>query len=187
MGAILVGASGCAVDRSLKVDSTPRDASVRLDGRAVGTTPVRIPFEAYGSRRVTIHKPGFRTRNVRIDLHAPWYGRFPLDVISEVLLPIGWEDRRALEVELVAGEEVVSIPTLRSVFERADILRHAGPEGPRDLPPVEVHELRRMEPSEPDPPAAAEEEGASTRNASAEPGPALAGTKRPKVRAAVER
>jgi hypothetical protein len=37
---------------------------------------------------------------------------------------------------LVPGDELISMPTLRSVLDRAEALRRAGPEGPGELPPA---------------------------------------------------
>jgi hypothetical protein len=83
---------------------------------------------------VTLYLEGHRTHSERIRLKPLWYERFPLDIVSEVLLPFGWRDERALHLTLEPGEEVVTRPALESVFQRAEILRRAGPEGPKDLP-----------------------------------------------------
>ena len=141
LAAVLLGS--CAPRRILVVDSEPRGALVRLDDRTIGETRVEHPFYHYGIRQVTLYEAGCQTHSERIELETPWYSRFPLDFVSEVLLPFGWKDRRKLKVELVPGEEEVSLPTLRSVFERADILRKAGSDGPRNLPPPRVRPLLR--------------------------------------------
>ena len=70
-----------------------------------------------------------------MDLDAPWYGRFPADIVSEVLLPVGWRDRREVRVTLEAQSGAVSAPDFEKVLENAESLRLAGPEGPRTLPP----------------------------------------------------
>jgi hypothetical protein len=127
-------APGCRPHRYLQISSTPPGAEVRLDDQAVGTTPVRVPFEHYGTRRLTFHLAGYRTASRRIHLRPKWYSRFPLDILTEVILPMGLTDRRKVHENLVLGEEVMSLSSLRSVIERADHLRNAGPEGPRDLP-----------------------------------------------------
>ena len=133
---LVSGASACRTQRYLEITSTPPGAEVRLDDEAVGITPVRVPFEHFGTRRVTYHLPGYRTATRRIRLRPPWYAHFPLDIVTEVLLPIGLHDRRNVHEDLVPGTEVMSLPSLRSVIERANALRHSGPEGPRDLPEV---------------------------------------------------
>ena len=127
-------AAGCRTQRYFQITSTPPGAQVRLDDEAVGVTPVRVPFEHYGTRRVTFYLPGYRTASQRIHVKAPWYARFPLDLVTEVILPLGLTDRRKVHQDLVQGSQVVSLPSLRSVIERANTLRRAGPEGPHDLP-----------------------------------------------------
>lgn len=144
-------AVGCAPERTLVIRSIPAGATVRLDDQKIGVTPLRHPFYHYGTRQVVLYKEGCHTHSERIELVPPWYARFPLDFVSEVLLPFGWHDTRRLEVQLEHGEELVSLPTLRSVFERADILRSAGPDGPRNLPPPRVRLLERVEDEEPEP------------------------------------
>jgi hypothetical protein len=118
---------------------------VRLDGRKIGTTPVTVDFGAYGTRLVTLYLDGYHTHAERIRLKPPWYSRFPLDIISEVLLPLGLRDRRVLRVRLEPGQEVVTRPSLRSVLERADVLRRAGPTGPTELPAPQPRELPPVE------------------------------------------
>ena len=134
MLALALLAPACRAQRYLQITSAPPGAEVRLDDEAVGITPVRVPFEHYGTRRLTFHLAGYRTASRRVHLRPKWYARFPLDIVTEVLLPFGLKVRRRVHQELVPGEEVMSLPSLRSVIERANALRHAGPEGPRDLP-----------------------------------------------------
>jgi hypothetical protein len=141
----LLGA--CRTRRYLEITSDPPGASVRLDDEAVGVTPVKVPFEHFGTRRVTYYLPGYRTTSRRIRVRPEWYARFPLDIISEVLLPFGLRDRRKVHERLVPGEDMMSLPSLRSVIERANALRNSGPEGPRSLPEIQP----AVVPSEPEP------------------------------------
>ena len=149
MSLLLVpAASGCRADRYFEITSKPSGAEVRLDDELVGVTPIdHLPFEHYGTRRMTFRLPGYHTATRRLHVRPHWYARFPLDLVTEVLLPFGLRDRRRIHEELVEGEEVMSLPSLRSVIERARALRQAGPDGPRDLP--EVHP--EVVPSEPEP------------------------------------
>ena len=128
---------GCAAQRTLKITSEPPGATIRIDGETVGATPMRIPFHHYGVRRVTLYHEGYLTHSEPVQLEPKWYARFPFDLFSEVLFPIGWKDRRAYHVSLVEGADLIGVPTLRSVIERSSALRHAGPEGPGDLPAPE--------------------------------------------------
>ncbi len=138
-------AQGCAAERSITIRSEPTGARVRIDDRAVGVTPVQIAFQHYGVRRVTLYKEGFRTHSERIRMKPPWYARFPVDLFTEVLLPLGIDDHREYSVNLVAGEEMSGSPSLRSVIERADVLREAGPEGPQHLPDRRPRVIPRAE------------------------------------------
>jgi hypothetical protein len=144
--------SGCLVDRYLQITSDPPGADVRVDDEVVGTTPVRVPFEHFGTRRITFYRAGYRTHSMLVHLRPRWYARFPLDILSEVLLPLGLRDRRKVHHALVPGEELLSLPSLRSVIERSDVLRHSGPEGPRDLPESVPAMIPSDSGEEPDPP-----------------------------------
>ncbi len=146
---------GCKAKRTLTITSDPPGALVRLDDEQVGFTPRKVRFDHYGIRRVTLYKAGYSTHSERVDLSPPWYARFPLDLVTEVLLPIGWHDHRALHVQLDPGEVEVGRPALRSVLERANILRRAGPEGPRDLPTPQAREAPTA--GDPPPPPAENE------------------------------
>ncbi|MCZ6597054.1 MAG: PEGA domain-containing protein [Planctomycetota bacterium] len=131
--------SGCAAERTLTITSEPPGAEVWIDNNPVGTTPVQVEFIHYGTRRVTLYMDGYMTWSEPVPIRPPWYARFPIDLVSEVLIPVGWEDDHPLHVTLTAGEEVLSLPTLRSVFDRAEALRRAVT-GPRDLPPIVLAE-----------------------------------------------
>jgi hypothetical protein len=133
--------AACKAERTLRFTSDPPGAEVSLDGTPVGLTPVEVEFFHYGTRRVVFRRPGYGTTSLRVELQVPWYARFPLDIVSEVVLPFGWKDKRHLHVDLVAGSEEMSLPDLRSVFDRAEALRRAGPKGPQALPEVKPREV----------------------------------------------
>jgi hypothetical protein len=126
----LFSLASCAVQRQLVIDSDPPGAIVRLDETIVGTTPYEHSFDDYGSRRITLYRTGFRTTSEIVKLSPPWYGYFPLDFISEVLIPIGWKDRHEFQFKLEPDTGTAVEPDLGPVLERAERLRHAGPEGP---------------------------------------------------------
>ena len=128
---LLLSLGGCRAERVLRITSVPPGANVMLDGIELGETPIDHPFIHYGTRRVTLRLPGYLTASEVIEMRPPWYGRFPLDLVSEVLVPTGWRDEHLLHVELQPGRSTIERPDLRSVLDRADALRTAGPEGPR--------------------------------------------------------
>lgn len=99
---LALGASGCVGDKVLKIDSRPTGASVRLDDTLVGVTPLELPMEHYGRRRLALYKEGYRTYAEPLTLDPPWWARFPVDIFTEVLLPLGLDDVREIEIDLVA-------------------------------------------------------------------------------------
>ena len=128
----------CAAKRTLTITSEPPGAFVRLDDEPLGETPLEVEFLHYGTRRVSYSLDGYLTRSVLIEVNAPWFARFPIDIFSEVLLPVGWRDDHAVHASLTPGAEQLQPPALRSVLERAEALRRAGPTGPRELPPRDM-------------------------------------------------
>jgi len=124
------GLGACAVRRELVLTSEPEGAEVRIDGEPTGRTPLTVPFDHYGTRRFTFYLDGFVTDSQVIDIAPPWYGYFPLDIVTEVLLPFGWRDRHRVHADLLPGTGAIPPPDLDSVLERAEQLRRAGPEGP---------------------------------------------------------
>src|SRR5262249_48931969 len=91
--------SGC-VFRSFTVSTTlpgvPGDAGaiVQVNGKIVGPTPVDVPFTHYGTYLLTISRDGAETLVVKQEVPAPWYEYWPLEFVSEVLLPWNIEDKR---------------------------------------------------------------------------------------------
>lgn len=128
---------GCRAERRLLVDTEPQGAEVRLDDEIVGTTPLDLRFEHYGDRRLTLYRGGYRTHAEVLELDSPWYFVFPLDLVTEVLLPFGWKDIHRVEVPLVPESGTVTPPDLEAVLRRAESLRRAGPTGPAEPTPPE--------------------------------------------------
>jgi len=110
--------SGC-VYRRLIVRSDPPGAQVILDGQEVGNTPVAVPFTYYGTRQLTIVKPGYETRTELVKIPAPWYQWMPLDFVSDNFLPRQVNDRHEICWQMTP-QGVVPQEKLQ---ERADSLR----------------------------------------------------------------
>jgi hypothetical protein len=128
--------SGC-VERALVVRSDPPGATVFVDGREIGTTPARLPFEHYGTREVMVRMerrdPGadhipLAPVTQMVELGAPWYQWFPVDFVSEFLWPGTIVDERVVEVALVPHTQA----ELRERFETS--ARERGIRPPLDPP-----------------------------------------------------
>ena len=132
---LLAASAGCAAQRTLSVVSDPPGATLRIDDRIVGPTPYTEKFSEYGTRRITLYKAGYHSRSEVVELRAPWYATFPIDLVSEILLPFGWKDPHLVKLQLEAVKGEVTMPDLTPVLERAQALRLAGPDGPSQLPP----------------------------------------------------
>jgi len=107
---------------------------VRLDEEVIGNTPLEHEFVHGGKRRLTLYLPGRRTWSQRVDLDGPWYSRFPLDLVTEVILPLGREHRFPFEVRLIpdTGAEPGSDAAITDFVERAVALRRAEAEPPEE-------------------------------------------------------
>jgi hypothetical protein len=136
---LLVLLPGC-VERALVVRSEPPGAKVFVDGKEVGTTPVRVPFDYYGTREVMVRMEetadlrGERalapeTRLVKIS--APWYQWFPVDLVTEYFWPGTIHDDHELDFALIPHDA----DTLRAQFE--DRAREHGLRMPFDPRPPE--------------------------------------------------
>jgi hypothetical protein len=133
----LLGLAACQTERTLRIDSVPQGALVRLDDEILGRTPLVHEFFHYGTRRVTVYLEGYRTSSEQVELKAPWYAYFPIDLVSEIF---SWKDRHHYQVLLEPEIGVVSEVDLQAVLGRAEAFRRATPEGPRfdGPPPVEA-------------------------------------------------
>lgn len=133
---LALGCASCAVKRELVITSNPSGAQVRLDDEIVGWTPYTTSFEAYGTRRVTLYHEGYHTHSRLVELLPPWYGRFPVDIFSEILIPVGWHDRHDVHIDLEPEGGEVTEPDLEAVLRNAESLRMGTPEGPVNTPPA---------------------------------------------------
>ncbi|MAE27834.1 MAG: hypothetical protein CMJ87_02460 [Planctomycetes bacterium] len=117
----LVSCAG--VKRVLTIESTPPGATVRLDERIIGETPLEHAFDHYGTVRLTMYLESHRTKSVRVELKPPWYCRFPLDLVSDFLWPIGWTDRHRVAIALRAKPVGADATDIAPVLERARLAR----------------------------------------------------------------
>jgi len=109
----VVALGGGCVQRRMTIRSSPPGAAVYVDDYQIGTTPVSHDFVYYGTRKIRLVKDGYETLTVRQPIPAPWYEYFPLDFVSENLIPWEIRDERVIDLPLapaaaVAAEEVVA-------------------------------------------------------------------------------
>lgn len=109
---------GC-VERKLTIKSDPPGGRVWLDGEEIGETPVTVPFTYYGTREIIIEKDLYRTVKLKVPINAPIYQIFPLDFITEVLLPFKIVDSHVVQV----GLERITPAAKEEILQRAAELK----------------------------------------------------------------
>lgn len=137
------------VQRRLTIRSNPPGALVYIDDYEIGMTPASIPFTYYGTRKIRIAKDGYETVVAYERFWPPWYEIFPLDFISENLVPFEVRDERVVDFQL-APQQIVPPDQLLS---RADELRMAtrmpGVMVPQTAAPLSVPPAQGAEPIAP--------------------------------------
>jgi hypothetical protein len=68
---------------SIYVDTRPRGARVTVDGRLVGTTPVRVPELARGEHRVLVELDGFRAHSTVVTVQPGAQARLAVTLVRE--------------------------------------------------------------------------------------------------------
>jgi hypothetical protein len=113
----------------LAVRSEPPGAVVYLDGEKIGTSPCEIRYEWYGTRELAVELAGHRLVREMVTLSPPWWQIFPLDFVTDVLIPVTIHDRVELDYRL---EPVpVTRDEVQDVLRRAqELRRRTGPPPP---------------------------------------------------------
>jgi len=142
----VVVAAGC-VQRRMTIRSNPPGALVYVDDYQLGTTPVSHDFVYYGTRKIRLVKDGYETLTVRQPFPVPWYEIFPLDFVTENLIP--WEIRDERVVDLAMQPAASTPPEL--VVSRAEQVRLAA----GSLPPAVAQPVPPPQPIAVPPPAPA--------------------------------
>ncbi len=124
---VLALVAGC-VQRRMTIRSNPPGALVYVDDYQIGTTPVSHDFVYYGTRKIRLVKDGYETLTVRQPIPLPWYEIFPLDFVSENLIPWEVRDERVIDLAM----QPASTEPAESVAARAEQARLAA----GSLPPV---------------------------------------------------
>lgn len=131
--------TGC-VQRRMTIVSDPPGALVYVDNYEIGTTPVSVDFVYYGTRQFRLVRDGYETLTVERRISPPWYQYFPLDFVSENVVPVELRDERTLRFQLIPQ---VVVPT-QQLLSRAEELRRTanttatgvGPAAAREGAPV---------------------------------------------------
>lgn len=137
-GVVAAGASGC-VERRLIVRTDPPGARVEVDGVDRGESPATIPFVHYGTRRVVLRLDDHRTRAALVETNPPIWQIFPLDFVTDVLLPLPLVDEHApdpfrldpLPVEGAPSEEEDRALVARGAAELREAARENSEDAPR--------------------------------------------------------
>jgi len=128
LGAVF--ANGC-VERRFVITThlpgmpAPMDASAIVydeKGQPISATPADRQFTYYGKYRFVLKRDGYQTLVVEEQVKAPWYEVFPLDFISENLIPWTIPDVRRFHYEL---QPLLAIPP-EAVLEQGQLLRAKG-------------------------------------------------------------
>jgi hypothetical protein len=119
--ALGVGLSGC-VERRYVVTSDPPGAVVLRNNQPIGQTPADDHFLFYGTYHFTLIKDGYQTLKADQEVPAPWYEYFPLDFISENLIPWWIEDVRRFHYQLVP----LQTPNPDDLLNRGQAARERG-------------------------------------------------------------
>jgi hypothetical protein len=113
------------VRRRLTVRTAPAGATVYVDKRPIGQTPVSVPFTYYATREIQLVKDNFETLSVKQTFNPPWYQWPGLDFISENLWPWEIRDERVVDFQMIPQQIV---PTER-LLENAQQLRDSAGQG----------------------------------------------------------
>jgi len=103
----------------MTVRSNPPGAVVYVDDYEIGTTPVSTNFTYYGTRKIRLVKNGYETLTVMQPVSVPWYEFFPLEFVSENLVPGKIRDTRTFDYQMVPQRVVPG----EELLERAEGLR----------------------------------------------------------------
>ena len=122
LAALLLVGSGC-VERILQVRSDPPGAAVYVNGARAGETPLDHRFTFYGTVDVAVRAPGHLSHTEVKTLPSPWYQLFPIDVVSELLVPWTISDVHTVEVTLARAPAELDDAGRSELRARAEEMR----------------------------------------------------------------
>lgn len=150
--------SGC-VERRFVVNSDPPGALVLRNGKPIGAAPADDHFVYYGNYEFTLIKDGYETLKTKECIRPPWYQWFPLDFVSEVIVPFQLEDVHRFNYTMTPLQAVRPDEQMN----RAQVLRQKGktigtpppaspPPAPGTMPPAPGPDPFLAAPGTPPPP-----------------------------------
>jgi hypothetical protein len=131
--ALVAGLVAGCVERRYVVLSDPPGAVVLRNNQPIGAAPADDHYVYYGNYHFTLIKDGYTTLQVDQKIPAPWYEYFPLDFISENLVPWRITDVRRFSYRM----EPLQKTTTQALLNRGQELRNRGQSiGPPAQPPT---------------------------------------------------
>ncbi|MEC8555391.1 MAG: PEGA domain-containing protein [Planctomycetota bacterium] len=109
----------------MEIRTNPAGASVYVDKKFIGNSPISTSFTYYGTREIEVVRDGFRTEKIFKKMSPPWYQIPPIDFVSEVLWPQEIRDERVVDITMVPQE----IPDSEVLQARAEEFRIQSSQG----------------------------------------------------------
>ena len=125
---VFLSLTGC-VTRTITVRTNPSNASVYIDDKLVGESPISVPFTYYGTRKITIEKKDAdgkltcERETVFEKIKTPLYEVFPLDFFSELIWPFNIIDDHILTYDLTETKQLSRKEHQKIVLENAQELK----------------------------------------------------------------
>ncbi len=122
--AVLMAACAGCVRKTFAVRTDPPGAVVYVDGEEIGRSPIHnVPWFFDGTREITVAKAGYLTERRIVKMRASWFSWFPLDIISELIVPWDIHDRRYYYFALKPVDPTDGAALLRHATETRLIAR----------------------------------------------------------------
>lgn len=103
--------------RVVEITSDPDGATVWLNDREIGTTPVEVEIVYYGEYDVQVAKAGYEPISTFGSATAPTWDLPGFDLLAE-LVPVSFESRNTWHFTMTPDAEAAT-----DLFERAEALR----------------------------------------------------------------
>ncbi len=101
---LAAAACGGCVRRTVTIETDPPGANLVVDFSDIGPGPAAFSFEHYGTRRIEARLDGYETLRQDVSLRPPWYQWFPLELVSEFVIPWTIKDERTVKLTLAPAK-----------------------------------------------------------------------------------